>query len=86
MRFLAIKDANIVMRCPPDCPNCIDIVVKREEIDGITYQSLELEFTPEERRAVAEGATMIVRQMGPAWVPVANFLLDANGEVVESAE
>ncbi|USM11520.1 hypothetical protein vBCbaSRXM_75 [Citromicrobium phage vB_CbaS-RXM] len=86
MRLLHIKDANLTLRCPPGCENCHDIIVRDEIIDGVRYRSMELEFTPEERQAVAEGATLIVRQMGNAWVPVANFLLDAKGEVVEHAE
>jgi hypothetical protein len=70
-RPLVIEGANKVLRCPPDCPNCHDIYVRQEEIEGVTYQLLEVELTSEEREAIALGATLTLSQMGPHWVPLA---------------
>lgn len=82
MQFLVIAGANTVMRCPPGCPNCTDVMLRTEEIDGITYRSLELELDADERKAVAEGGTLIIRQMGESWVPVAAYFQNAAGEPV----
>jgi hypothetical protein len=69
-RPLVIEGANKALLCPPDCPNCHDIYVRQEEIEGTTYQFLELELTADERSAITFGATLTVSQMGPNWVPL----------------
>ncbi len=73
-RPLAIEGANLVLRCPPGTPNCHDIYVKQEVIEGVLYRTMELELEPHEREAVLNGGTLRIRQMGDVWVPVASWI------------
>lgn len=81
-RPLAIDGHNLVLQCPPGCPNCHDIYVREEVIDGTLYRFMEVDLTPADREAVANGGTLMIGQMGGAWVPVSATILDVNKQAV----
>lgn len=60
-----IDGANKVFKAPPGMPECYDIYVRSEVIDGVPYNFFEVELDAEERKNLLAGGTLILSQMGP---------------------
>ncbi len=84
MQFVQIDGANLILRAPPGMDNCQDIVVREEVIEGMKYRFLELALNDDEREAIARGGTMMLGQVGEAWVPVSLSVLDEDKQVVDA--